>query len=72
MLNVDSNREGNEKSNVFVCHSRPLVRFLTQEKGLRYVVVGLNPTSLSKFWVFHQDEELGQALVEWRETKPDR
>lgn len=57
---------------VFVCHSRPLVRFLSKEKGLRYVVVGLNPNTKSKFWVFIQTEALGKALVEWKETKPTK
>lgn len=66
----DSLGNKKEQSNVFICHSRPLVKFLTREKGLTYVVVGLNPTTLSKFWVFHQDKALGEALVEWRETKP--
>lgn len=55
---------------VFVCHSYPLKTFLTKSKGLRYIVVGLNPNSKDKFWAFVKCDRLQEALDEWRDTKP--
>lgn len=55
---------------VFACHSVPLMRFLTIDKGLNYLVVGLNAKSNDKFWAFVQDKRLSEALTEWKQNKP--
>lgn len=57
---------------VFPCYSIPLMQFLTKEKGIRYLIVGLNQYNHDKFWLFAQSERLGEALVEWRERRPSK
>ena len=53
----------------FTCYSVPLMQFLTKEKNLRYLVVGLNQYNNKKFWAFVKDEKLSEALVEWAKGK---
>jgi len=55
---------------LFPCYSIPLMKFLTVEKEIRYKLEGLNPKSKTHFYVFIDDEQLNNALIEWRETKP--
>lgn len=54
---------------VFSCYSVPLMQFLTKEKNLRYLVVGLNQYNKKKFWTFIKDRELNEALAEWAKGK---
>ena len=55
---------------LFPCYSIPLMKFLTVEKGIRYKLEGLNPKSKMYFYVFIDNEQLNDCLIEWRETKP--
>lgn len=51
---------------LFSCYSVPLMKFLTQNKNIKYKLVGLNPRTKNTFWVFIKNKELNNALTEWR------
>jgi len=51
----------------YYCYSTNLFKFLRLEKGFRYICSGLNEKTLRKFWQFERTEELGEALVEYKE-----
>ena len=40
------------RSKIYCCYSVPLMKYLTEQIGIRYDVVGLNPNSLKTFWGF--------------------
>jgi hypothetical protein len=46
------------------------MKWLTQEKGIRYKLVGLHPEYKTQFYVFIDDENLTKALEEWKASKP--
>lgn len=51
---------------LFPCYSIPMRNFFTS-KGIRYELVGLNPTTHIPFWVYVKTEELKIAMLEWSE-----
>lgn len=50
---------------LYTCYSVPLMKFLTQIKGIRYELVACNPNTMKTFWIFVRDEKLNNALNEW-------
>ena len=59
-----------EDIKLFPCYSIHLMKFLTVKKKIRYKLEGLNPKSKMHFYVFIDDEQLNEALIQWKETKP--
>lgn len=53
-----------KKSILFPCYSIPMRDYFT-ERGIRYELVGLNPTSKLPFWVYVKTENLIKAMQEW-------
>lgn len=53
-------------SSLYACYSVPLMKFLTEQKGIRYELVALNPNSNKKFWIFLRNDTLHNALDEWK------
>ena len=53
-----------KKSKLFPCYSIPMRNYFSS-KGIRYELVGLNPTSHDMFWVYVKTDELIQAMKEW-------
>ena len=51
---------------IYCCYSVPLMKHLTEQVGIQYDVVGLNPNSLKTFWGFIKTEELDNALKRWK------
>jgi hypothetical protein len=41
------------------------MKFLTNDKGIKYELVACNPNTMKKFWIFIRDEKLNNALNEW-------
>ena len=54
------------KRKIYCCYSVPLMKYLTEDCGIEYDVVGLNPNSLKTFWAFIKTEELDVALKRWK------
>lgn len=52
----------------YYTHSHRLHSFL-QERGQRYICVGLNEKTLRKFWQYRRSDELHALLKEWAENK---
>lgn len=50
---------------LYTCYSVPLLKFLTDTKGIRYELIAYNPNTMKKFWIFIRDEKLNNALDEW-------
>ena len=50
---------------LYTCYSVPLMKFLTDQKGIRYELVACNQKKKKKFWIFIRDEKLNDALDEW-------
>lgn len=61
----------NSKLNFFKCFSVPLMKFLL-DKGLRYELIAIDPSSNKKFWLFIQSENLSGALKEWSSNNPNK
>ena len=57
-----------KNSRLYACYSVPLRDYLFS-KGIRYELVGLNPTSKLMFWTYVRDEKLNKALKEWSLNK---
>lgn len=55
---------------LFPCYSVKLKQYLINE-GLKYKIVALNPNNHKAFWVFIDDEHLKQALIKWKDTRPN-
>lgn len=55
---------------VFPCYSVPLMEYITKQKNIKYVLIGLHPETHKKFWLFIKDKQLNNILTEWKETKP--
>lgn len=53
-------------SKLYTCYSVPLMKFLTEVKGIRYELVACNPNTMKKFWIFLRDEKLHMVLDEWK------
>jgi hypothetical protein len=51
-------------SKLYCCFSVPLRDYLIQ-KGIRYEVFALNPTSQLPMWIFIKDEKLKTLLGSW-------
>lgn len=49
---------------LFPCYSIPMRNFFTS-KGIRYELVGLNPTTKLPFWVYIKTKDLENAMHEW-------
>lgn len=49
---------------LFPCYSLPMRKFLTN-KGIKYELVGLHPTTHQMFWVYIKNDKLVKALLEW-------
>lgn len=54
-----------DKRKVYCCYSVPLMKYLTEQVGIKYDVVGLNPNSHKTFWGFVKTKELDDALKRW-------
>lgn len=55
---------------LFPCYSIPLMKWLVNEKGIRYKLVALNANTKKTMYIFIDDDNLKDALNEWKETKP--
>ena len=55
-----------KESSLFPCYSIPLKEYI-EKHGIRYELVGLNPTTHKMFWVYVLDEELNSLLRQWSE-----
>ena len=53
------------RSRIYCCYSVPLMKYLTEQVGIRYDVIGLNPNSHKTFWGFIKTDELEEALNAW-------
>lgn len=58
-----------EDIDLFPCYSIPLMRWLTNKKNIKYKLIGMNPKTNKKFYVFIDNKKLNNALKEWKETK---
>lgn len=58
-----------EDVDLFPCYSIPLMRWLINKKNIKYKLIGLNPKTNKKFYVFIDNKKLNNALKEWKETK---
>ncbi len=56
---------------LFACYSLNLRNYIMQQ-GIRYKIVGLNPTTKKPFWVFIKTEELLNCLTEWSLMSPEK
>lgn len=54
---------------LFPCYSLNLRDYL-MSKGLRYKLSALNPNNHKMFWLFVDNENLNNLLIEWKKTKP--
>ncbi len=54
---------------LFPCYSIPLMKWLMNKKNIKYKLIGMNPKSHKKFYVFIDNQKLNNALKEWKETK---
>ena len=52
----------------YKCFSVPLKEFL-MDRGLEYIVIGLDPKSFDTFWLFLRGEDLDEGLTEWDKLK---
>ena len=52
-------------SKLYTCYSANLMKFLTEQKKIRYELVACNPNTMKTFWIFIRNEELNKALGEW-------
>lgn len=50
---------------IYCCYSVPLMKYLTEQIGIQYDVVGLNPNTHKTFWGFVKTKELDNALKRW-------
>lgn len=54
-----------KESLLFPCYSPPLKEYI-EKHGIRYELVGLNPTTHKMFWVYIKTEALSKVLSEWK------
>lgn len=54
-----------KQSKLFPCYSINLREFLN-DKGIKYELVGIHPSSKQMFWVYIKDKALNKALQEWK------
>lgn len=54
----------NSKSDYFFCYSARLKNRLL-DAGERYICVGLNESTMRKFWLFKQTDSLAEVLESW-------
>jgi hypothetical protein len=54
---------------LFPCYSEPLKEFL-KSKNIRYKLSALNKNTLKTMYIYIDNDDLKEALIEWRETKP--
>lgn len=54
---------------LYICYSFEQMSFLSKEKKIQWEVVGLNPTTKNKFWVFIRNDYLNDSLNEWKNKK---
>jgi hypothetical protein len=55
----------------FYCYSTNLFKFLKMEKKINYNCTGLHDKTLRKFWQFKCDDELRQALADYKQNGID-
>lgn len=55
-----------KKNKIYCCYSVPLMKYLTEQKGFQYEIVGLNPNSYNTFWAFIKTKELDEELRKWK------
>lgn len=63
-----NNSKRKENGGYFYCYSPNLKSRLLNE-GERFICVGLNEKTKRKFWLFEQNNKLGEVLTEWRREK---
>lgn len=58
-----------KRSKFFYCYSTPIKRFL-MERDHRYISIGINPTTMMKYWLFERDNDgkLTDDINEWFEV----
>lgn len=61
----------NSKINFFKCFSVPLMQFLL-EKGCRYELIAIDPSSNKKFWLFIKNNDVSNTLNEWSINNPNK
>lgn len=57
--------------NLFKCFSVPLMKNLLN-RGLRYELIAIDPSSGKKFWLFNKDSRLNKALEDWSNNNPNK
>ena len=55
-----------EQNQYFFCYNRNLQKFLTKQKSIRYIVHGIHPRTRRDFYLFHSNEELSDAIEEYK------
>jgi hypothetical protein len=49
---------------LYACYSLKLRDYI-MSNGIRYKLIGLNPTSKAPFWVFIKTDDLSKCLSDW-------
>jgi hypothetical protein len=62
MINIDEN-----DVKLFPCYSISLMKFLTEERKIRYKLIGLNQSTKKPFYVFVDNKKLNNCINEWKE-----
>jgi hypothetical protein len=55
-------------SEYYYCYSTNLFKFLKMEKKISYNCSGLHEVTMRKFWQFKRDDELNQALADYKKN----
>ena len=50
----------------FYCYNKDVFKFLHYKKGIKYITIAINPVSLNTFSLFIKDDELQEALKEYK------
>lgn len=57
-------KDGYSDKPLYCCFSVPQQKFFTN-KGIRYELVALNPSTKCTMWIYMRNERLKEALKEW-------
>lgn len=56
-----------EDVNLFPCYSIALMKFLTEQKKIRYKITGINQNTMKTFYVFIDNEKLNNCINQYKE-----
>ena len=54
---------------IYITYDKEIKDFLTYEKGIRYLVKGLNDKTLKRFYIYERNEHINKCLNEWLTRK---